>query len=204
MSDRVVDIRNEAACQLEFASEECLISAAKKGGHVAYAELCKRCRKSVFGVVHRITKNREDTEDAMQDAWIRAFTHINNFNGRAAFSTWFTRIAINSALMILRKRKRHTAVSLASLLDDCRSEVPTIVEPSCGPEESFIRNEREILVRQAIQLLPTTLRAVVEAHQSQDFTAREVATIVGISLPAAKSRLVRARIKLREHLSNSF
>src|SRR5580704_12567839 len=88
-----------------IASDESLVETAQNGGHWAYVELCGRYRESMFRIVQRITKNSHDTEDVLQDAWMRGFVHIRTFDGRAAFSTWITRIAINSALMMLRKRR---------------------------------------------------------------------------------------------------
>lgn len=195
------DICPDPVDRLKSASEEHLISAAKFGEHCAYVELCGRRRESIFLAVHRITRNREDTEDAIQDALMKGFIHIRTFDGRSAFSTWLTRIAINSALMILRKRKGHIEVSLTDHPDDDTSEIPVIVEPSHGPEEHCIRRQRELLLRQAVLHLPPNLRTIVEIHQAQEGSIQEIATTIGISVPAAKSRLMRARVRLRKHLS---
>src|SRR3984885_1047997 len=86
-------------------SDERLVAVAKSGDRSAFAELWKRHSRTAFGKVYQITKNRADAEDVIQDAWIKAFIHLNAFDGRAKFSTWLTRIAINSALMALRKRR---------------------------------------------------------------------------------------------------
>jgi RNA polymerase sigma factor (sigma-70 family) len=200
MYDFAASIGDGSTEQLKTASEESLILAAKCGKHLAYAELCRRRRESVFHTVHRITRNKEDTEDVIQDAYMKAFMHIGAFDGRSAFSTWLTRIAINSALMILRKRKRRIEVSLSDHLENETYKILDIVEPSDDPEERYIRSERDILIRQAIRRLPTSLRAVVEVQQSKEASIQEVAMVMGISVSAAKSRLVRAKIKLREPL----
>ena len=94
------------------ASDESLVETAQNGEHWAYVELFGRYRDLISCVVQRITKNSHDTEDVLQDAWMRGFVHIRRFDGRAAFSTWLTRIAINSALMMLRKRRWHKETSL--------------------------------------------------------------------------------------------
>jgi RNA polymerase sigma-70 factor, ECF subfamily len=203
MCGSAVDIGSESINQPESATEEYLILAAQSGGRFAYAELCRRCRKSVFHVVHRITKNNEDTEDAIQDAWMRGFIHIKSFDSRAAFSSWLTRIAINSALLILRKKRRQMEISMTDHLDDDDGAIPDIVEPSRGPEERCIRSEREMLLRRAVQRLPASLRTVVEVHHSQALSMREIATTIGISVPAVKSRLARARNELCKRLSSS-
>jgi RNA polymerase sigma factor (sigma-70 family) len=182
------------------ASDESLVEMAKNGVHWAYIELCGRHRELIFGIVQRITKNCHDTEDVLQDAWMRGFVHIRTFDGRAAFSTWLTRIAINSALMMLRKRRWHLEDSLD---DDSASDAGNgteILEPSYGPEETLIHRERQLMVRQAIKTLPPSLRCVAELRQSTDISLKELATITGISVPATKSRLARARYALRKHL----
>jgi RNA polymerase sigma-70 factor (ECF subfamily) len=182
------------------ASDESLVGIAQNGGHWAYVELCGRYRELMFCIVQRITKNSHDTEDVLQDAWVRGFVHIRTFDGRAAFSTWITRIAINSALMMLRKRRWHLEASLDDQKDSDVSGRLEIVEPSDGPEDTLLRKERLLLVRQAIDGLPTSLRMVAELRQSTDGSLKEMATLTGISVPATKSRLARARFALRKHL----
>ena len=185
------------------ASDESLVEIAQDGAHWAYIELCGRHRELMFDIVQRITKNCHDTEDVLQDAWMRGFVHIRTFDGRAAFSTWLTRIAINSALMMLRKRRWHLEDSLD---DDSASDAGNrteILESSYGPEETLIRRERQLMVRQAIKTLPPSLRCVAELRQSTDISLKEMATITGISVPATKSRIARARCALRKHLEQS-
>jgi RNA polymerase sigma-70 factor (ECF subfamily) len=181
------------------ASDESLVEMAQNGEHWAYVELCGRYRELMFCIVQRITRNSHDTEDVLQEAWMRGFVHIRTFDGRAAFSTWLTRIAINSALMMLRKR-RHLEASLDDPKDSDVSGRLEIVEPSNGPEDTLLGKERLLLVRQAIDGLPPSLRRVAELRQSTDGSLKEVATLTGISVPATKSRLARARFALRKHL----
>jgi RNA polymerase sigma-70 factor (ECF subfamily) len=182
------------------ASDESLVGIAQNGGHWAYVELCGRYRELMFYIVQRITKNSHDTEDVLQDAWMSAFVHIRTFDGRAAFSTWLTQIAINSALMMLRKRRWHLEASLDDQKDSDVSGRLQIVEPSDGPEDTLLRKERLLLVRQAIDGLPPSLRRVAKLRQSTDVSLKEMATLTGISVPATKSRLARARFALRKHL----
>ena len=121
------------------ASDESLVATAQSGGYSAYAERCRRHRESVFRTVQRITRNKEDAEDALQDSWMKAFINIGRFHGKSAFSTWLTRIAINSALMILRKRRWHMEASLDNPADSDNSKRQEIVEPSHNPEELCIQ-----------------------------------------------------------------
>jgi RNA polymerase sigma-70 factor (ECF subfamily) len=184
------------------SSDESLVETAQNGGHWAYVELCARYRDLTYRIVQRITKNSHDTEDVVQDAWMRGFVHIRTFDGRSAFSTWLTRIAINSALMMLRKRRRHLE---ASLDDHEGPDVGTrleIVEPSYGPEETLLRREELLRVRQAIDCLPPSLRKVTQLRQSTDGSLKEIATLTGISVSATKSRLTRAKFAIRKHLEH--
>ena len=133
---------------------------------------------------------------------MRAFTHLGTFDGRSSFSTWVTRIAINSALGMIRKSGKHKEVSLDDPADPHRSRLTETLELSPDPEERCLEGERLELVRQAIRRLPSKLRSAVEIRQSQDGPVSELAILAGVSLPTMKSRLMRARRKLRERLSN--
>jgi DNA-directed RNA polymerase specialized sigma24 family protein len=96
----------QSAHPLTITSDALLVLSAQSGEHLAYVELCRRHREMVFRTVLRITQNRDDAEDVLQDSWMRVFTHIGTFDGRSAFSTWVTRIAINSALTMIRRRRK--------------------------------------------------------------------------------------------------
>jgi RNA polymerase sigma-70 factor (ECF subfamily) len=153
----------------------------------------------VSRVVLRITGNMADTEDVLQDSWMKAFTHINTFDGRSTFSTWLTRIAINSALLILRKRRKQE-FSLDDSADADHGLPMELIEPSQNPEESCLEAETKTLVWQAIRRLPSKLRTAIEMRQSQEGSVQEIATMAGVSVPTMKSRLLRAKRKLREPL----
>lgn len=177
----------------ESAAEEALIIRAKSGDRAAYAELYRRHAKKAFHVVFRITKNREDAEDVLQEALVKALVHLKGFDGRSAFSTWLTRIAINVALMLRRKRKTHFEGSierfeeLGSSLD---IQVPDLT-PSA--EDLMHKKERDRQVNRAIQRLPSILRLPIELQLSEELSVKELATRLGISVSATKSRLLRAR-----------
>jgi RNA polymerase sigma-70 factor, ECF subfamily len=178
------------------------VTSARNGEQLACAELCRRHRETVLRVVLRITRNLEEAEDVLQDSWMRAFTHLGSFDGRSAFSTWVTRIAINSALGMIRKSGRHKEVSMDDPADPHKPGLTEMLELSRDPEERCLEGEILKLVRQAIRRLPSKLRSAVEIRQSQDGPVSELAILAGVSLPTMKSRLMRARRKLRERLSN--
>ena len=122
----------QSASPLTTTSEAQLVTWARNGEQLACAELCRRHREKVLGVVWRITRNLDDAEDVLQDSWMRAFTHIGTFDGRSAFSTWVTRIAINSALGMIKKSGKHI---------ESRWMIPPIL---IGPDLRRYWNFREI------------------------------------------------------------
>jgi RNA polymerase sigma factor (sigma-70 family) len=177
-----------------------LVAAAKDGDHRAYAELCRRHSSQIFRTVLRITGNTADAEDALQEALLKAYIHIRGFEGRSAFSSWLTRIAINSALMLLRKKRSQPVFSFESdsETDDFKSPEP--METSHNPEESCILNALENECVQAIRHLSPTLQVVVRIRYREDASVAQIAKMLDISESAVKSRLLRARSKIREHL----
>src|SRR5580692_2611413 len=94
------------------ATDEVLVAAAKSGDHSAFAELWTRHSNAAFKMAYRIVGNRDDAEDVIQDAWMKAYVHLRTFDGRSKFSTWLVRIAINSALMTLRRKRVHPETSM--------------------------------------------------------------------------------------------
>src|SRR5277367_1859082 len=190
-----------AAPPLTITSDALVVIRAQNGEQLAYVELCRRHREMVFRTVLRITQNMDDAEDVLQDSWLRALAHIGTFDGRSAFSTWVTRIAINSALTMMRRRRTRRELSLDDPVDPDNRRVIEMLEPSRNPEERCLETERVRLVRQAIKRLPSKLRTAIELRQTQDGSMSELAMLAGVSVPTMKSRLVRARLRLREPLS---
>jgi RNA polymerase sigma factor (sigma-70 family) len=182
---------------LAIASEESLVTSAKAGKHLAYAELCRRHSIRTLRVVERITRNKEDAEDALQESLLNAFTHLNAFDEKCKFSTWLTRIAINSALMILRKRRSHPE---SSFEDDMLSELQDS-NPASDPERDIIERERDFTLRRAVRRLPPLLREATEIRYLQEVSVSEVAARTRVSLVATKSRLLKARKSLLRALS---
>jgi len=184
--------------------DDLLVSAARSGNRDAFVELYNRHARKVLPSIYRITKNREDAEDAFQDAVLRAFVHMKSFEGRSNFTSWLTRIATNSALMVLRKRRSGTEISIEQMCDDSAS--PRTWEPpdhAETPEAHYARKEREQLLWKAIERLPGIFRAAVELQQAQEYSTTQVAEELGISISAAKSRLMRARRVVLRRLSTA-
>jgi RNA polymerase sigma-70 factor (ECF subfamily) len=147
----------------------------------------------------RIMGNRDDAEDVIQDAWMNAYVHLKTFDGRAKFSTWLTRITINSALMTLRKKRAHPE-SRMEITDGETWQNWEITDQTKDVEQLYAGHERVERLRRAICLLRPTLRNVVEIHQLNDRSVKEIAELAGLSVAATKSRLLRARTILRRAL----
>ena len=181
----------EAVSDLRACSEKQLIAAAKSGRRAPFGELCERHMKQVSCVTRRIIRNREDAEDAAQECFLNAFVHLKDFDGRSQFATWLTRIAINAALMKLRKNRGAREVPIDKpnpssepvAQREFRYDAP-------DPEESCSLGERKRIVKSAISGLRPRARNVVE------LSIRETAQILGISTGAVKTRMFQAKIAL--------
>jgi RNA polymerase sigma-70 factor, ECF subfamily len=189
----IVDYRN--------ASDQHLLATARSSDGQAFVELSGRYAQMVYKRVFGILRNREDTEDVVQEALCKAYAHLRKFRGSCAFSTWLTRIAINSALMVLRKRRLLSEVSIDQLGDEDQAwgdwEFP---DPSPNAEQIYSRRQTTDLLTRAVKRLPPSYRSVVEQYHGQERSVQEAADTVGITLAAAKSRLRRARISVRSTL----
>jgi RNA polymerase sigma-70 factor (ECF subfamily) len=181
------------------ATDEVLVGAAKLGDRHAFAELWRRHSNTAFKVAHRITKNRDDAEDVIQEAWMKVYVHLKTFDGRSKFSTWLTRIVINSALMTLRRKRAHPETSM-EVTDGETWQHWEIPDRTKDVEELYARRETAERLRRAICRLQPNLRNVVEIHQATDCSVKEIADLEGISVAATKSRLLRARNALRRVL----
>jgi RNA polymerase sigma-70 factor (ECF subfamily) len=182
-------------------SEAALVSMAKLGDSDAFVALSKLHSNRLLRTIYHITKNWHDAEDALQDATLRAFSHLKDFQEKSSFSTWLTRIAINSALMILRKKRGCYEIPFEGIDDSGDNyERWEPRSPAENPESRLARTEREELLRDAILRLPQVLREAVELRQARGYSTREIAQALGISVPAVKSRLSRARVTLRTAL----
>jgi RNA polymerase sigma-70 factor (ECF subfamily) len=185
------------------ATDEVLVAASKLGDHPSFVELWTRHSNRAFKMVYRITGNRDDAEDAIQDAWMKAYMHLNNFNGRAKFSTWLTRIAINSALMILRRKRAHPETSMDWSADGETWQQWEMADKRANIEEHYVRKESERHLKRAIHRLRPALRTIIEIQQAHEGSVKEISEVAGISVAAAKSRLLRARTVLRRSMRSS-
>jgi RNA polymerase sigma factor (sigma-70 family) len=186
-----------AVSDLRAWSENQLIAASKGGERAPFGELCERHLKQVFCVTRRIIRNREDAEDAAQECFLNAFVHLKDFDGRSRFATWLNRIAINAALMKLRKNRGVQEVPMGEPNPSFEPVAQReFRDDSPDPEESCSLRERKRIVMSAISGLRPRARNVVELFHLQEHSVRETAQILGISTRAVKTRMFHAKIAL--------
>src|SRR5258708_28698001 len=184
--------RNFTSDAGQFMSDEALVAGAKMGHGSVFEELYNRHRERMFRVAHRITRHREDAQDAVQECFLSAYVHLKKFDERARFSTWLTRIAINAALMKIRKNRVSREVEVEDAAD-----AGVLSDSVPNPEEICARSEQKAALRDAIAKLRPTLRNVVELYDLQECSLHETAEKLGISVAAVKGRLFHARATLR-------
>ncbi len=178
-------------------SDQHLVLAARSGCRSAFNELWNLYSRRVYSTVFNITKNRQDAEDALQDSFFRAFLALESFEGRSSFYSWVTRIAINSALGMLRKRRCRPESSHIPTFEHEDERAPReIIDLAPDPEQMYDQDQRCARLTQAIRRLPTNLQEIVQTRMTEDCSLKEVASRLNISVPAAKSRLYRARTRL--------
>ena len=184
--------------------EAALVAAAKAGNVEAFEELVGRYDRKIFRLAQNITQNREDAEDVMQDAFLKSFEHLNDFQGDSRFYTWLVRIAVNEALMKLRKR-RGNQVSLDEPIESEDNLLPREIEDwGPTPEQRYAQTELNEILTSVMSQLEPPYGIVFQLRDMEELSTEETAQILGLSGAAVKSRLLRARLKLRQKLSKYF
>src|SRR5437879_10829289 len=181
-----------------------LVASARAGNASAFEELVGRYEDKFLRITSNITGNREDAEDAMQDAFLKAYAHLKDFHGKSRFYTWLVSIAANEALMRLRKR-RPNHFSLDQPIEGDSDLMPRELEEwRPDPEQIYAKSEMDRIVSSLVDQLEDDYRIVLVLRDVEELSTQETADALGISLSAVKSRLLRARLKLREKLSRHF
>ena len=185
--------------------ESALVAQAKAGDHNAFGELVNKYERKIYRLAKNITRNDEDAEDVLQDAFLKAYTHLDNFKGDSKFYTWIVRIAVNEALMRLRKRKTDRSVSLDEPVELGEETVMReIAVWEDNPEQQYSQEEWRKILDEAVDSLKPDFRTVFVLRDIEELSTEETAETLGISVPAVKSRLLRARLALREKLTRQF
>ena len=186
-------------------NEAGLVAQAQQGGVEAFTELVNRYEGNIYRLARHITQNPEDAEDVLQETFLKAYEHLTDFQGNSKFYTWLVRIAVNQSLMKLRKRKSDASVSLDDPFDTGEENLTreiAVWDPN--PEQTYSREEIRAILEKAVEALPPTFRAVFALRDIEELSTEETAALLNLSIPAVKSRLLRARLRLREKLTRYF
>ena len=180
----------------QIPDETAVVLQAREGDAKAFSELVRRYENKIFRLAMHITQNREDAEDVLQETFLKAYEHLDQFQGNSKFYTWIVRIAVNQALMKLRKRKTDKTVSMDETIDTGEDTVAReIAAWDENPEQRYSREE--------VNLAPP-YRAVFVLRDIEELSTEETAEALDLSVPAVKSRLLRARLQLRDKLTRFF
>jgi len=201
---KVNPVRPTLPSQVVREDEPVLVAAAQSGDVSAFEELVGRYERKIFRLTQNITQNHEDAEDSMQEAFLKAYEHLHEFQGNSRFYTWLVRIAVNQALMKLRKR-RPNVVSLDEEIDTGEETVPRDVQDwGPSPEDRYEQTELGGILSKAIAELDPPFRVVFQLRDIEELSTEETAEALDLSIPAVKSRLLRARLRLRQKLDRTF
>jgi RNA polymerase sigma-70 factor (ECF subfamily) len=197
-------MKTSCTASIDKQSDGTLVAATKRGDTKAFEELVLRHRQRVLAVAQRITNNREDAEDVAQESFHKAFLNLDAFQEKSRFSTWLTRIALNEAFMLLRRKRRVFEVLPESPDNGAESNSESFVDQSPNPEDSCWRRERTELLTEAINRLGPTIRAAILLRDIEERSVKETAQILGASITAVKARVFQGRRKLRRTLNTGF
>jgi RNA polymerase sigma-70 factor (ECF subfamily) len=182
-----------------------LVDRARAGDQQAFSTLVNQYERKIYRLALNITRNEEDAEDVLQDAFLKAYEHLDRFEGHSKFYTWLVRIAVNEALMKLRKRKGDRTVSLDEPMETGEETVMReIAVWEDNPEQRYSREEMQTILDEAVASLKPDFRTVFTLRDIEELSTEETSEALGISVPAVKSRLLRARLALRERLTRQF
>jgi RNA polymerase sigma-70 factor, ECF subfamily len=181
--------------------EATLIAAVQAGNMSCFETFVRRYERRIYGLARTIVRNESDAEEVTQEAFFKAFVHIEGFKGDSRFYTWLVRITVNEALMKLRKR-RPERVSLDDRIAKETGSVPREIEDwGPNPERRYSQNELAQILSHAISELPHRLRIVFQLRDVESLSTEETANLLAISISAVKCRLLRARLALRKKLN---
>ncbi len=194
----------QVSTQTAFDDESSLVARAKGGDGAAFSKLVERYERKIFRLAKRITQNEEDAEDVLQDSFLKAYEHIQGFQEQSKFYTWLVRIAVNESLMKLRKRRSGQVYSLDETVDTGEETVAREIAVWDNPEQRYSQEELRGILQQAVDGLAPIFRTVFLLRDVEELSTEETAEALGISVPAVKSRLLRARLQLRDKLTRYF
>ncbi|MCE1252702.1 MAG: sigma-70 family RNA polymerase sigma factor [Anaerolineae bacterium] len=181
------------------------LEALKTGDHYAFAQLVDATSGKIYHMVFQMLGNAQDAEDVLQETYVKAFRSLADFEGRSSLKTWLYRIAVNEALMLMRRRNpRVVSMDETPATDDNEVDTMEIVDWCCLPEGELLSEEARRFLERVVQQLPENLRVVFIMRDLEGLSVAETAEALGISEGNVKTRLLRARLRLRQDLSFYF
>jgi len=185
---------------------ELSLDALKSGDRDEFARLVDAYSGPIYRMAMKMLGDGQDAEDVLQNTFLNAFKHIRSFEGRSTLATWLYRIAANEALMMIRKQRPETTLTDTSLEDDEGEDYSPVqfVDWCCLPEDELLSSEARSRLDRAIQRLPERLRIVFILRDLEGLSIEETSQALDLSQTAVKTRLLRARLKLREQLSSYY
>ncbi|MGA7291673.1 MAG: sigma-70 family RNA polymerase sigma factor [Terriglobales bacterium] len=193
-SVNVVPVKNQ---KQRDDSETSLVRRAQRGDEHAFATLFQLHKKRVYSVCLQMTKDVADAEDLTQEAFLQVFRSINSFRGDSAFSTWLYRIAVNTVLMKLRRRK---SPPLVSLDEPVSADTPSLKREVGRADPSLAGVVDRIALRRAVEELPAGCRQIFDLHEVEGYQHHEIAQLLRCSIGNSKSQLHKAKVKMRDVL----
>lgn len=184
--------------EMDNHNERDLIERAQGGDESAFEALILACSKKAYNIAFRYLRNGEDAQDAVQESFIKLYRHLGSFNFNSRFDTWFYRIVVNVCNDILRKRKAHLELCDTGERAQDNEFNPDLTDSAANPEEQVIADERQRMLMACIDQLADEHRQVIILRDLNGFTYEEITVILSCSIGTVKSRISRARLKLRE------
>lgn len=192
------------SCSSCEKSDKQLVDEVKAGSQESFEQLVSRYSSKAFSLAFRLTRNQQDAEEVLHDAFVSVYRKLDLFEGKSAFSSWLYRITVNAALMKLRRRKLNYTISMEEVSQEIRESWKCEKSEKDAPDKMTLRGELHNGLESAIVKLPDDYRAVFILRDVDGLSNREVGSILSISIPAVKSRLHRARLMLRRRLQKMF
>lgn len=203
LADAVAEANAESSSADRLVAQEdpALVVGAKTGNARAFELLVQRHERKIFLLAQRVTRNREDAEDVVQQSFQKAFIHLHKFEGESLFSTWLTRIAINEALMLLRRKRRSREVPISESPTEDEIALPRdLPDLRLNPEDSCLRREQERILSAAVNELTPGTRKAIQLRELDERSTEETAQVMGLSVGAVKGRVFHGRRNLRKKL----
>jgi RNA polymerase sigma-70 factor, ECF subfamily len=190
----------EAPIHLRTQTDDALVEAVKAGNTALFAELVRRYQRFCLSKANSILRNWDDSEDEVQNAWIQVWTHLESYRGQGSFGAWLSRIVSNRCLMRLRKTRYAPTTSVDEVFDSEGSFRLEVIDQRARPDQVLRNDEVLRLLSKEIDGVPPLLREVLIMRDVRQLVIGDIAAGLGISIPAAKSRLMRARLELKRRL----